>query len=306
MMNSASVFSEIPRWFSSSAAPCQSQVSSLPCSSDSLPRLGPATPRTCGDLGHQGQVLQLLQLVHGARCPRPRRRGRGGARPRTAAAGPWAGPTPALAPVWCAAPPSRHSPSPHVLRTVCFRDYLPPASTAGAEPGRPSWHASSARLRIRLFLARGPVRGGGAGGGPGGAARAGGGGQAWCVCGGGGGGGGRGGPRLRSCGAGRQSWGEPGEVRGRRAGPGRGRGGWGFFPPHVCFYRGQHYVCARTCVLPYCSSCLWCIWNSSHTLGAHACLILSLCLLSQPLFASVGQASAKIFDLVFVHVSTDS
>ena len=45
----------------------------------------------------------------------------------------------------------------------------------------------------------------------------------------------------------------------------------------------------RTCVLPYC----WCIWNSIHTLGAHACLILSLCLLSQPLFARVGRASAR-------------
>ena len=137
MMNSASVFSEIPRWFSSSAAPCQSQVSSLPCSSDSLPRLGPATPRTCGDLGHQGQVLQLLQLVHGARCPRPRRRGRGGARPRTAAAGPWAGPTPALAPVWCAAPPSRHSPQPSRPTNRVFPGLSPSRQHGGGGAGAP-------------------------------------------------------------------------------------------------------------------------------------------------------------------------
>ena len=66
----------------------------------------------------------------------------------------------------------------------------------------------------------------------------------------------------------------------------------------VCFPRivpwPAGYVCARTCVLPYCSSCLWCIWNSIHTLGAHVCLFISLCLLSQPLFVSVGQALARI------------
>ena len=49
-------------------------------------------------------------------------------------------------------------------------------------------------------------------------------------------------------------------------------------------------VCVRTCVPPYCSSCLWYVWNSNHTLGAHACFFISLCLL----FASVGQASASI------------
>ena len=42
-------------------------------------------------------------------------------------------------------------------------------------------------------------------------------------------------------------------------------------------------------VLPYCSSCLWYIWNSNHILEAHACFLVSLCLL----FASVGQASAR-------------
>ena len=34
----------------------------------------------------------------------------------------------------------------------------------------------------------------------------------------------------------------------------------------------------------YLSSCLWCIWKSIHTLGAHACLFISLCLLSQLVF----------------------
>ena len=62
----------------------------------------------------------------------------------------------------------------------------------------------------------------------------------------------------------------------------------------VCFPRTVPWqalcVCVRTCVLPYCSSCLWCIWNSNHTLGAHACLFVSLCLL----FANVGQVSAKV------------
>ena len=48
-------------------------------------------------------------------------------------------------------------------------------------------------------------------------------------------------------------------------------------------------VCVRKCVLPYCSSCLWYIWNSNHILGTHACFLVSLCLL----FASVGQASAR-------------
>ena len=62
--------------------------------------------------------------------------------------------------------------------------------------------------------------------------------------------------------------------------------GWSVF---FVSYPGQHYVCARTCVLPYCSSCLWYIWNSNHMLGAHACFFISLCLL----FASVGQASAR-------------
>ena len=68
-------------------------------------------------------------------------------------------------------------------------------------------------------------------------------------------------------------------------------------------------VCVRTCMLPYCSSCLWCVWNSIHTLGAHTCLFISLCLLSQPLFVSVGQASARIvasLTLSLSHVSIDS
>ena len=52
----------------------------------------------------------------------------------------------------------------------------------------------------------------------------------------------------------------------------------GCIGPCVC-------VCVRTCVLPCCSPCLWCMWESIHTLGAHACLFTSLCLLSQPLFA---------------------
>ena len=55
----------------------------------------------------------------------------------------------------------------------------------------------------------------------------------------------------------------------------------------LVLYPGQHYV--RTCVLPYCSSCLWYIWNSNHIPEAHACFLVSLCLL----FASVGQASAR-------------
>ena len=38
--------------------------------------------------------------------------------------------------------------------------------------------------------------------------------------------------------------------------------------------------------------------HSIHTLGAHVCLFISLCLLSQPLFASVGQASASIITSV--------
>ena len=61
----------------------------------------------------------------------------------------------------------------------------------------------------------------------------------------------------------------------------------------VCFPRSVPWpalcVCARTCVLPYCSSCLSYIWNSNHITGAHACFFISLCLL----FASVGQASAR-------------
>ena len=57
-------------------------------------------------------------------------------------------------------------------------------------------------------------------------------------------------------------------------------------------------VCVCVCVCTCCFRIvlLWCIWNSNHTLGAHACLFISLCLLSQPLFASVGQASARITD----------
>ena len=45
-----------------------------------------------------------------------------------------------------------------------------------------------------------------------------------------------------------------------------------------------------------------------YTFGARACLPISLCLLSQPLFASVGQASARIIDSLTwsVHVSIDS
>ena len=37
-----------------------------------------------------------------------------------------------------------------------------------------------------------------------------------------------------------------------------------------------------------------CIWNSVHTLGAHACLSISLCLLPRPMSAGVGQVSASI------------
>ena len=42
-------------------------------------------------------------------------------------------------------------------------------------------------------------------------------------------------------------------------------------------------------IVPYYSSCLWYIWNSNQILEAHACFLVSLCLL----FASVGQASAR-------------
>ena len=44
--------------------------------------------------------------------------------------------------------------------------------------------------------------------------------------------------------------------------------------------RGLHpgLLYLRTCVLPYCSSCLWYIWNSNYILGAHACFFISLCL----------------------------
>ena len=60
--------------------------------------------------------------------------------------------------------------------------------------------------------------------------------------------------------------------------------GWQMVPwPALC-------VCVRTCVLLYCSSCLWYIWNSNTILGAHACFLVSLCLL----FASVGQALVRI------------
>ena len=50
--------------------------------------------------------------------------------------------------------------------------------------------------------------------------------------------------------------------------------GWSVF---LVLYLGQHYVCVcvRTCVLPYCSSCLWYIWNSNTILGAHACFLVS-------------------------------
>ena len=56
-----------------------------------------------------------------------------------------------------------------------------------------------------------------------------------------------------------------------------------------CALASTMCVCVCACVLPYCSSCLWCTWTSMHTLGAHACFLISHCLL----FASVGQASAK-------------
>ena len=51
--------------------------------------------------------------------------------------------------------------------------------------------------------------------------------------------------------------------------------GWSVFLvawPALC-------VCVRTCVLSYCSSCLWYIWNSNDILEAHACFLVSLCLL---------------------------
>ena len=58
--------------------------------------------------------------------------------------------------------------------------------------------------------------------------------------------------------------------------------GWSVPWPALC-------VCVRTCVFPYCSSCLWYTWKSIYILGAHACFFISLCLF----FASVGQASAR-------------
>ena len=49
--------------------------------------------------------------------------------------------------------------------------------------------------------------------------------------------------------------------------------GWSVF---LVLYLGQHYVCVCvTCVLPYCSSCLWYLWNSNTILGAHACFLVS-------------------------------
>ena len=73
--------------------------------------------------------------------------------------------------------------------------------------------------------------------------------------------------------------------------------GWSVF---LVLYPGQRYtcVCIHAC-FPYCSSCLWYIWHSIHTLGAHACSLITLCLL----FAVVGQASARyhcFLDLDFV------
>ena len=64
---------------------------------------------------------------------------------------------------------------------------------------------------------------------------------------------------------------------------------WGGGGGGRCGQSASLCVCVRTCVLPYCSSCLWYIWNSNHILEAHACFLVSLCLL----FASVGQASAR-------------
>lgn len=55
---------------------------SAPCQAPRRPRKRTLPPPTCGDFGHQGEVLELLKLIHGCKLPGP------AARPAFTAAAP--------------------------------------------------------------------------------------------------------------------------------------------------------------------------------------------------------------------------
>ena len=69
----------------------------------------------------------------------------------------------------------------------------------------------------------------------------------------------------------------------------RGCGSWHICPITTFLLAEVAHLQLNNLVSTDCSSCLWYIWNSNHILEAHACFLVSLCLL----FASVGQASAR-------------